>query len=308
MQKTLDDFQTKNTHRPRTLLLLLGVILVFFVVYLLAYRLVSGKGLGLRSIPRAMVSTGRAAWNREDVIRYSRDEFTNIIFLHHSTGQNLIEQGGVRDLFSQAGYDFWDQGYNQQGLRAPDGSYVGYAYSLPYDNTDPDGLARVFSQAVYDLPLNAFSGLLQHEVIIFKSCFAPTSKITSDQQLAQYQDWYLQIRDSIDQHPEKIFILVTQPPLNPAETNPQESARARNLADWLTSEEYLAGHQNLFAFNLFDYLAEDDPSSSDYNMLRKEYRWGADSHPNRKANEAIGPLLVDFVNQSIETYRSSFRK
>ena len=33
-----------------------------------------------------------------------------------------------------------------------------------------------------------------------------------------HQAAYLTIRDFTDQHPEKLFIVMTQPPLNPAET------------------------------------------------------------------------------------------
>ena len=35
-----------------------------------------------------------------------------IIFLHHSTGQNLIDGGGVRDGLTALGYLFFDHGYN----------------------------------------------------------------------------------------------------------------------------------------------------------------------------------------------------
>ena len=145
--------------------------------------------------------------------------------MHHSTGNNLIEKGGVRENFTQAGYDFWDQGYNNPGLRDPSGKFTGYSYNIPRDNTDPDGLARIFAQRSYGQPLNALSGLFQHEVIIFKSCFAPANQIESDAQLEQYKTWYVGIRNVIDQHPEKLFIVVTIPPLNPAETNPGQATR-----------------------------------------------------------------------------------
>jgi hypothetical protein len=58
-------------------------------------------------------------------------------------------------------------------------------------------------------------------------------------------------------------------------------------------------------FDLFGNLAESDPASLDYNMLRKDYRDGSDSHPNRIANETIGPLFADFVIQAIQNYRAT---
>jgi len=282
-----------------------AVILLLALVVLSSARLVTGRWTGIRSLGRTVVNTVLAVNHRQTVSSYSQGHFTNIIFLHHSTGNNLIEQGGVRERFTQAGYSFWDHSFNYQGLRDPAGKFTGYNYSVPDDNTDPDGLARIFGQKAYGLPLDTLSGLLQHEVIIFKSCFAPANNITSDQQLEQYKTWYLGIRNVMDQHPDKLFIVVTDPPLNPAETNVQEAARARAFATWLKSSEYLNGHRNVYTFDFYGYLAENDPASPDYNMLRKAYREGSDSHPNQVANRALGPQLVDFVLSAIQDYRTA---
>jgi len=243
----------------------LVALIVLFAISLsalLAFRLISGRSLGLRSFARdqvyAVSGRAKALLGSSSVKATSTGDYTNIIFLHHSVGHNLIDQGQVRELFTQSGYDFYDHDYNHLGLRNPDGEYLGYGYNIPNDNTDPDGLAAIFSQPVYPFPLNAFSGLLQHEVIIFKSCF-PVSDITGEEKLDEYKAYYLEMREAMDQHPDKIFILVTPPPINPAETNSEIAARARRFADWLVSDEYLAGRRNIFAFDFFDYLAEDDP-------------------------------------------------
>ena len=281
-----------------------AVLFILLITGLLVVRQRGDAGLGLRSLPRTAWNILQAVIQRGDVVRESRGQYTNIIFLHHSTGDNLIEQGHARDLFTAAGYSFWDQGYNDMGLRDPDGNFTGYGYNVPGDNTDPDGLAGIFSQPVVKLPLNTFSALLQHEVIIFKSCFAPTSKITSDEQLEQDKQWYLTIRDSVDKHPDKLFILLTQPPLNPAETNPAEAVRARQLADWLTSDVFLQGRKNFYVIDLFNMLADDNSGEADFNMLRASYRNGNDSHPNKLANQEIAPLFVERVMRVINSYRT----
>ena len=108
----------------------------------------------------------------------------------------------------------------------------------------------------------------------------------------------------MDQYPDKIFIVVTQPPLSPAETNLESAVQARRFADWLASDEFRAGRLNVFTFNFFDYLAEDDPESPELNMLRVEYRLGDDSHPNLEANQTIGPKFVEFVLNSITAYKT----
>jgi len=103
---------------------------------------------------------------------------------------------------------------------------------------------------------------------------------------------------------DHIFIAFSTPPLHPCATAPDRAARARAFANWLKSNEYLAGHPNLFCFDFFNLLAESDPARPDYNMLRAAYRpAGCDSHPNTLANQTIGPILVNFVDQAVQTYR-----
>jgi len=223
--------------------------------------------------------------------------FRRIIFLHHSTGANLIEQGGVRARFTALGYEFDDHGYNGDGLVLADGAPTGRNFDVPDDNTNPDGYAAIFAQPLHDPPDNTFSHLMQYDVIVFKSCF-PVSIIESDEQLAEYKSYYLSIRQRMDQNPNKIFVVVTQPPEIPADTNPQAAARARAFTNWLASDEYLNGHRNVFTFNFFNLLA--NPST---NMLRAEYQTDpSDAHPNERANQTIAPLFVAFVDQAIKTY------
>jgi hypothetical protein len=291
-----------------------AVVLLTLLGLMAGYAIlrVAGGGLGIRDAIDHKVwrvtGIAKMLWNGPAIQRESQGNFTNIIFLHHSTGNNLIQQGGVRELFTQKGYSFWDHGYNEQGLRGPDKKVSGFNYQVPQDNTDPDGLAKIFSQKVYPLPVNTLTALLQHEVIIIKSCFDPGNHIGSDSQLELYQNYYLDIRKVMDKYPDHIFIIVTIPPLNPAETNPDEAARARKFADWLKSEEFLEGHANIFTFDFFDNLAEGDPKDQAHNMLRAQYQDGTDSHPNKLANETIAPIFVNFVVEKIELYRSEVAK
>ncbi len=288
--------------RRKKILIGSGIVLVALLVLLMSASVIAGFGLNVKSFGRAVLNVIQAA--RHQPIADQRGNWRNVIFLHHSVGENLIAQGQVREKFSAAGYQFWDQDYNWKGVHDPNGNATGYSYNVPGDNTDPDGLLGIFSQPLFDLPLNTLSGLMQHEVIAFKSCF-PASAIVSDAQLAEHKAWYLKIRDFMDQHPEKMFIVVTQPPLNPVETNPQAATRARAFADWLKSDEFLQGHPNIATFDLFDLLAESDPQAADTNMLRQAYRQGADSHPTQTANEIIGPQFAEFIINAVEQYKQS---
>ena len=273
-----------------------GVVAVALVV--VAGLTLRGRGLRMAAVHRV-----RALLDHSDVIAHSGD-YTSVVFLHHSTGRYLVQQGGVREQLTEAGFRFWDHDYNYEGLIRPDGTRADYSYGIPDDNTDPDGLYQLFSQRVYDLPLNALSGLMQHDIIAFKSCF-PASQITSDERLEEYQTYYLAIRTVLDQHSDRVFIVVTPPPLNPAVTDPEAAVRARAFADWLNSDDFLSGHPNVFTFDLFGLLAEGDPSSSNYSMLREAYRDGEDSHPNQVANEAVGPLFGDFIIETVQVYQDA---
>ncbi len=220
----------------------------------------------------------------------------SIIFMHHSTGLGMMDEGGVRPALTALGYDLWDHGYNDEGLRDPQGDYLGINWNVPDDNTDPDGWYAIFQQPVTDPPTNTLSHMLQHDVIIFKSCF-PASDITSEEMFREYQHYFLAIRDVMDRYPDKIFIPFTTPPLVPNATTPENAARARRWAQYLTSSEYLDGHPNVFVFDFFNALADEN------GYLRAEYRgdeW--DSHPNTLANQTVGPLFVQFVDSAIRSY------
>jgi hypothetical protein len=229
----------------------------------------------------------------------------SLFFLHHSVGRYLIQDGDVRARIaarSREGgpvYRFWDHDYNYIGLRNPDGVLLGYYYGIATGNTDPDGLRDLFTtdNSARDSIMN------KHDVIAFKSCFT-AMHITSDSQLQEYKGYYLAMRDFFDQHPEKIFVIVSPPPLHRLATTLGEADRVRLFADWLCSSEYLDGHPNMVAFHLFDLLAHPDDGSSDRNMLRYEYEsshTGNSSHPNDLANQTIGPMYADFMIQSAQS-------
>lgn len=226
----------------------------------------------------------------------------NVFFLHHSTGRHLIAEGSVRawlddyNLSTGSNLVFWDHDYNYIGLSDPDGDLVDRFYNIPDDNTDPDGLYQLWTtnNSARD------SILTNHHVIAFKSCY-PASDIGSDAELEQYKTWYLEMRDFFDTQPGTIFIAMTMPPRHPLATNLGDADRTRAFTNWLVSDEYLAGHDNLRCFNLFDIWAHPDDGSDERNMLRYDYvrsHYDPDSHPNDLANETAGPIFADFLTDA----------
>ena len=230
-------------------------------------------------------------------------DFTNLFFLHHSTGAGIIG-GNVRETIDAynsshgTGYEFWDHGYNGDGLTNASGQSTGTNYSIPNDNTDPDGLYYLFTSSNEDAAYSRNLIMTNHEVIAFKSCF-PASAIDDQDMLNQYKAWYLEMRDYFDRHPERLFVVMSTPPLHRLSTNSTQAANARAFANWLKSSEYLSGHSNIVCFDLFDYLAGSD------NMLKYEYEGShddGDSHPNNLANQTVGPIFANFLINSAENY------
>ena len=286
--------------RPRNLGML---ILLAFALLFIAFAAHYG-GRGWRVISKRLMGPPRVgnAHVPDD------GSFTNIIFLHHSTGRALIREGQVREGLAAKGYQFWDHDYNWEGLTGPDGASTHTHYDIPEvaqgtdsgGNTDPEGLLKLFSQDAHRPPHNAFSRLLQHRIILFKSCF-PNSAIESDERLEVLKSMYREIRGTIDRHPDHLFILLTTPPLHPDATRQADAARAYALSRWLQSDEFLKGHPNLRVFDFYGLLA--DPAS---HTLKAEYRpddGRVDSHPNSRANAFIGPQLVGFVDGCVKAYR-----
>jgi hypothetical protein len=222
-----------------------------------------------------------------------------LFFLHHSVGDGLIMEGNIRPVVTSynningTAYTFWDHGYNSDGLRNPAGQFLGTSFPVPNDNTDPDGLHYLFTSSNADA-VSARNQMMEYDVIAFKSCF-PSSAIPDQDTLNQRKTWYLEMRNFFDLHPEKIFVVMSSPPLHRLDTNSTDAANARAFANWLKSSEYLGGHANVLCFDLFNYLAGGD------NMLNYAYErshYDGDSHPNTLGNQDVGPIFAQFLIDS----------
>jgi hypothetical protein len=250
-----------------------------------------------------------------------------MIFLHHSVGADLIRDGNVRALLKQQAphVEFWDYAYNPPrlrrrvrslvdtlrgrpslimpdhyyGLRDDAGRHIPMSFNVPNDNTDPDGLAAIVAQPLINPPRNTFSRLMHFDVIALKSCFT-ILPITSEEQFERYKRHYWSMREAMGRYPEKLFLLLTPPPLRASLTTPEHAALARRLAQWLASKEFAAERENLAVFDLFDALAvpEGQPEA---NTLRPQFCREAigDTHPNAAAGQTVAPQWVRFIAQAI---------
>ncbi len=235
---------------------------------------------------------------------------TNMMFVHHSTGRNLIRDSGVRSLLEShntrygTGIKFWDHDYDSgntyTGIILPDSTvFPDWSYGVEANDIQPDGWFTVFCTG------SAFMDSLldRHDIIILKNDHS-TGDITTVAQLQAYVDQYLQIRSVLDQHRDKLFVLVSGSPRRPEDTNNTKADFARAFYDWLQSPSFMNGHPNLVFFDLFDELAAPNVASDpERNMLRTEYRRPGvpnDSHPNTFANVTIGPRFASLLIRLVD--------
>lgn len=283
---------------------ILGIVFIF-IIALVGYQTISGRNLELGSKAWLVFSQVKVILTADRFRGQQGGVFNNIIFVHRSVGKGMLDQGKLRETLTANGFQVWDQGYRVEGLRDPSGNNTGLTYFIPGDNTDPDGLYELFSEKISSIPINGLSELFLHDVIIIKSCFT-ASDIDDDAKLEADQQYYRAISAVMGQHPEKLFILLTQPPRNPAETDAASARRARELASWLISDEFIQGNANIKVFDLFDLLAEPDQAATDANTLKTVYRNGTDSHPNDAGSLAAGQQFAEFVIQAASAYQAGY--
>ena len=234
----------------------------------------------------------------------------NFMFVHHSTGRNLMRDSGVRSLLQLhkdrggTAIELWDHDYHSDntytGIIEPDSTvHPGWSYGQEANNIQPSGYYEIFCNG------SAFRDSLfnRHDVIVLKNDHS-TGDIVSDTQLASYQSDYLQIRDVLDLYPEKRFILVSGPPRRPEDISNAEADRARAFYDWLQGPEFMNGHPHISFYDLFDLLAYPDTATDpERNMLRSEYQRPytmTDSHPNEYANSVIGPQFASMLIRVVD--------
>lgn len=212
------------------------------------------------------------------------------LFIHRSVGNNLINDSDLYNLLEAQGVDFEFSDYdNNTGILRDSKGSKKLGLKFPNDNTKPSDYAELFSASGKDNYGELFKLVMFYNTIALKSCY-PNSNIKSDDELESIKANYQSIAQFFLGRPDKKLIILTSPPLRPFATSAENANRARQLADWLSTESF---GPNVSVFNFFDLLA------SDKNVLERGYRRLVpfDNHPNKRAAQVIAPKLIEyFVN------------
>jgi len=156
---------------------------------------------------------------------------TTALFIHHSVGQQIIHEGGLREKLSSGipALELWDHNYNAVGLSDGSGAPLGVSFPIPDDNTDPDGLLAILRGIEQgETWADRAKGF---DVLMLKSCF-PNNMIDSDATAASLKGIYQNLREVAMALPHTV-LLMSSPPLVFESTRPAQVARATHIAAWL---------------------------------------------------------------------------
>lgn len=244
-----------------------------------------------------------------------------LIFIHHSTGENWLADG-YGDLGRTLGENNYFVSDTNYGW-GPEG--IGDRTDIPDwqewfagENTELY-MAALFNESGqhsdYTRTLADPGG--ENEIVLFKSCF-PNSDLEGSPDDPPSQDGWLsvghakyvynQILGYFGQHPEKLFVVITAPPLS--DRSNAANARAFNLwlvNDWLEENDY--PYQNVAVFDFYNILTGKDGHHTFENGEEVHQTAGKDTlsypsgddHPSAKGSQKATvefiPLLNYFYNR-----------
>jgi hypothetical protein len=248
------------------------------------------------------------------------DEVVKLVFIHHSTGENWLTDG----------YGNLGRTLDQNNYFVSDTNY-GWGPEAIGDRTDIPNWTEWFASTNAPTYMNAlFNETEQHssytrtlsdpggenKIIMFKSCF-PNSALegSPDDSAGTYEELsvsgakyvYNTILPFFASHPEKLFIVVTAPPLTDATY--AKNARAFNqwlVDDWLRENNYALN--NVAVFDFYNILTSPDAHhrvkggqvEHILGTQNTEYYPSADDHPSvegsQKATDEFVPMLNVFYH------------
>ena len=273
------------------------------------------------------------------------DSPVKLVFIHHSCGENWLsdESGGLGLALRDNNYFVSDTNYGWGPDSIGDSTDIGHWYTWfrgPNRDTYVSALYAESEQNGWYSRMAADPGG-ENEIVMFKSCYpnsylegAPGDPpVTGDNPLrgedcgsehmrvGNAKGVYLDLLDYFATRQDKLFIVVTAPPLSASETDASIAANARGLNDWLVNDYLDAyAHNNVAVFDFFNVLTSNG-GSPEVNDAGQEsgnhHRWWNggvqhvqndsgdtaaypsdewDSHPTAAGNQKATAEFTDLLN------------
>lgn len=234
----------------------------------------------------------------------ANDETLNLIFIHHSVGENWLN-AGLNQMLNDSNIHVADTyyGWREMGDRTDTADWPDWFN----DDVMPSVYSELGNMTGYNTIAPADG---ENTIIMFKSCF-PNSDVGNS--IEDEKKIYLSLLDYFEKHQDKMFVLITPPPMQSI-SHPEKT---RELVNWLVSENgWRSGYEgnNLFVFDFYNVLTAKDNHhmlvdgkeahivESSSNTLYYD-SWG-DDHPSdagsQKAAEEFVPLLLYWYQEFSE--------
>jgi hypothetical protein len=242
-----------------------------------------------------------------------------LVFIHHSTGENWLADGNgglglaLRDnnyFVSDTNYGWGPDDLDDGSGTIGDHTDLGHWYSWfsgPHRDTY---LAALYSEAGAHSSYSRLGTTPggENRVVLFKSCFPnsalggspsdPVPPIGSNplrgegawsdaMTVANAKGIYNELLAYFATRTDKLFVVVTAPPLVAGSTNATQAANARAFNDWLV-DGWLVGypHHNVAVVDLYDVLTSNGGSNRTNNPSVNDLGW-ADGNHHRYRNGAV---------------------
>lgn len=230
-----------------------------------------------------------------------------VIFLHHSTGNNVYKEGNVISLMDS---------YNKANGRSlvitersyPNDPWTWSNYPYDYWKLWIGGSCNPANPNIECM--NTLAS--KYDMVILKHCFPGadilpnTGKpdVNSDvKTLENYKEQYRALRSLFDSYPRTKFMIWTLTPLHRLDTSPENALRAYEFVKWVNKEwltEDGKSHPNIIIFDFYSLIAElnGNQANSVRYCLKYDFEKShtdSDSHPNVVANQYVGPIFVKAI-------------
>lgn len=262
-------------------------------------------------------------------------EMTNLLFIHHSCGGQLLADpgpmvGGTRDSDERCIYVSHPNGGGlrsklaQAGFKVNEASYgstIGEDSDICHWNRKfRDQMDQVLRTERQDQLLPEGQ---TNAIVVFKSCYpnngfvsvgeGPGDPDSCERTVANAKAAYRSLLPHFARHPEVLFVAVTAPPL--AEPKPDgikstvaswfktkpSADLAREFNVWLV-DGWLneARPRNVVVFDYYDVLTAHGAS----NWSAYPTKSGRDSHPSGDGNRLAGEAFLPFLNEAWRAFRT----
>ena len=237
---------------------------------------------------------------------------TNIIFLHHSTGDR-IWNGDLSKIQRKLGFfdgdvEKWFYKYNEKSSKNYNITETNFPKNEPYGWANyPFDYYNIW---VKNAGPNAYKEeptleilTKKYDVIIFKHCF-PVSSIQADsvsndidsdiRTLSNYKLQYDALKKKLLEFPETKFIVWTPTALVESRTNKEEAERANEFSEWVKTVWDTKG-DNIFLWDFRTLQVEGGL------FFKDEYAASpTDSHPGREFSKTVAPYFCNRIVNVIE--------